>query len=197
MEDVDPVVIAALIAGLSGMIGSAISFLLFKNQANTTNKLERDMKEHQTKLELGSNVYLRLFEKAMEDMSETNSLLRDVHLKLCDYKNGILYSGSYDDIEKKNLHRYFEAWNLLRFPRVYVPGDITGKLETIRHQYETIRKSIYEIGQDPSRDNRMLKLAEYDKLLEDLEKMSTDLVHHWKERLRKEDISEVLHGSNY
>jgi len=196
MSIVDPIIVAALIAGFFGVIVSIISFVLFLFQSRATNRLERDLKQYETKLHTRKEVHLRLYEKTMDEILRYNSLLRDVHLRLCDYKNGVRDAGLNREIEGKNTFLFYESWNKLRFPGVYVPTDIAKELDAIRQKYETLKSEIYEVGKDPSRTNRVTKLAKYDQTIEEMEIKSNNLIDNWKSSLlNKENIFEVILGN--
>ena len=125
-------------------------------------------------------------------------MIKDVHLSLCDYKNGILHTGLEKVTEEKNSCTFYDAWNELRFPGAYVPEDITIELEDIRCEYEEIKKDIFEVGRDPTKSNRASQLAKYDKILEGLETKCNNLLHNWRSTLlSKESMLEDIFGSNY
>lgn len=76
---------------------------------------QRAIKTLETRLKVGSEVYLRLYERAMENLAEQRTQFIAVHSALRDYRNGVLYDSSSAESEKHNVarcHRHFSAQHL-------------------------------------------------------------------------------------
>lgn len=179
----DPKIIAALIAGIFGMAGSLVTFVLFILQKNVTQRIEKKMKIYDADLRISSEVYLKLYERAMEDIAKYRKGLNKVTLMLGDYNNGVKNFGSYSDIEGSNHNRFHQALNEIRFPGVYVPPTIEIELEKLKIEYENIKYDIYQAGKDEDTTERREKFLKIDNDFIELEKKGSALIRQWKKEL--------------
>lgn len=179
----NPVIIAALIAGIFGVVGSLVSFWLLRVQTRATKTLEREFKQFETGLKVGSDVELRLYEKALEDLAKYKSLLKNLHIALGDYKNGIYHQGSSSETERKNTFRFYEAWNELRFPGVYIPSRIADEIEKIRFDYQELKDMIKQAGFNKDIKIREQNLSQFGERMDFMEKQTNRLVLKWKSKL--------------
>lgn len=197
MAITQPIIFAALITGIFGCIGALISVLVVRVQVKTTKKIERELKEYEVKLQVGTEVHLRLYERSMEEIEKYRLILKDVHLKLGNYKNGVHDTGLKSEIEGENTRKFYDSWNELRFPGVYVPTDIAVKLDKIKERYHEIKCEIYEIGKDPNQETRASRLIKLDPILLEMERESNKLVSTWKNKLlSKDNILEIILSKN-
>ena len=178
-----PIVIAALIDGMFGVITSLVTFVLFLFQKKATQHLEKAIKKYEANLHISSEVNLRLYERAMEDIAKYRIGLNNITLMLGDYNNGVKINGSDSDEEKMNSHRFYEALKEIRFPGVYVPSAIEGKLENIKKQYEKIKTDIYKAGSESDVSVKNKKFLTIDNEFNKLEKSGGDLIRTWKKEL--------------
>jgi hypothetical protein len=190
----DPVVMAALVAGIFAVLGSFVSFALFLAQTRTTRRLEQEFKRFEANLKVGSEVELRLYEKSLEDLAKYKLLLKNLHIALGDYKNGIYHQGSSSDTEKKNTYRFYVAWNKLRFPGVYTPPRIAEEIEKMRLEYQEYKAIIYQAGLSQDNDLRSQNLSKLDQNMDFMEKQINVLVLEWKNELlnSKSILSAIL-----
>jgi len=176
-------VLAALIAGIFGVIVSLVTFVLFLLQKRVTQRLEKAIKKYEADLHILSEVHLRLYERAMEDIAKYRIGLNNITLMLGDYNNGVKIYGSNSEEEKKNNYRFYEALKEIRFPGVYVPPAIETELENIKKQYEKIKTDIYDAGNESDETARNEKYLEIDSEFVELEKKGSTLIRTWKKEL--------------
>ncbi len=179
----DSKILIALIAGIFGIVGSLVTFVLFLLQKKVTQRLEKKIKKYDAELRVFSVVHLKLYEHAMEDIAKYRIGLNKVTLMLGDYNNDVRINGCYSNAENVNSTRFHQALNEIRFPGIYVPSSIEIELENIRNQYEKLKGNIYEAGGESDKTTRIEKFLEIDKKFDELETNGSALIRTWKKKL--------------
>lgn len=173
-------VAVALITGIFGLLGAVISIVFWIFQSVKTNRLDRKMMEYQNTLETKSETQMRLYEKAIETISQYRAYLRETHLRLCDYKNSYLYDYPSKEKDDENTRKFYEAWNKLRFPSVYIPDNVIPEINKNLDIYQKLKNELYETGKIPDKQEKTNKVLEYNKQLIKIESDINNLMKEWK-----------------
>lgn len=133
-------------------------------------------------------MYLRLYERAIENLAEQRTQFIAVHSALHDYRNGVLYDSSSAESEKRNSFAFYKASAKLQLPGVYVPPDIATEIGTIKDTYDALKVTIFQAGKSSDKVARKEEINSCDQEADKIFHQILDLINRWKKRL--------LHANN-